>query len=201
MTSYKIKKHFEKFSTIDLDILVTNANSTMFKKSIDERVSNIGDFKYLGFEYTYDKNKQGNVVLFINMYFLATSAPHKLKSGGKKRYKYLLGIKFPYIDGMKTMKKINNVPIKIFSSDPSFNYFFAFALNRINAVILDHPKFIKHLSKSLNVKPKKRNPNLRKELTKHLYKVVKFLLRYSPMEYLDEQYLTNIDKIKIPNKL
>lgn len=202
MHSYLVSRKFQEFSKIDLDTLIKNTQKTMFKRNIYERVSKIGQFDYLGFEYTYNKNKKGNLTLFITLYFSAVSAPFKRK--GKRKYerkRYLLGVKFPYIDGMKNFKKLQNVPIKLFSSDESFNYFFAYALNLKNAVILDDPKFKNHLKKSINTKPIKRNPNLILELTKHIYKVVDFLLKNSPLYYLDEDTFLLRTIPDIPNKL
>jgi len=207
MVGYKVKKKFQEFSNIELDDLIKNTqNKSIFKKDIWERVKKIGHFEYLGFEYTYNRNKKGNLTLFITMYFYVTSAPHKKKAGNKRdrykifRKKYLVAIKFPYIDGMKNYNRLLNVPIKIFSSDESFNYFLAYALNTHNAVILDDPVFINHIHYAITHKPRIRNPELKTELTKHLYKVIEFLLKYRPIDYLDDKYL--LDKIpKIPNKL
>ena len=205
--SYLVKKKFQEFSKIELKHLIAGAQKTMFKRDIFERVKRLGHFEYLGFEYTYNRNKKSNLTLFITMYFYVTSAPHKkaIKNGKTKTYKesrkkYLVGVKFPYINGMKDYDKLQNVPIKIFSSDESFNYFFAYALNTSNAVILDDPKFINHLKTALSKRPSKRNPNLKLELTKHLYKVIEYLLKNKPIDYLDEKYL--LKKIpEIPNKL
>jgi hypothetical protein len=115
----------------------------------------------------------------------------KTKNSKKKitpRENYLLVAKFPYNIKIKNMKRLYDVPLQIFSSDPSFKYFFAFALNRLNAVVTDDQTLVSWLGKSLTTEPKKRNPNLQVELTKHFFKFFKFIGTQRPKTYLDKRY-------------
>ena len=93
-----------------------------------------------------------------------------------------------------------DVPVELFSSDPSFLFYFAYALNKQNAVIQDHIKYTKWLGNSLTKRPLRNNPNLRTELTKHFYKVLQFLRTQPPSKYLDEKFLTSVTKIEFKNK-
>jgi len=195
--NYNIKE----LSQISTNELINHSQSSMFKKSVSERVKQIGDFRYLGFEYVYHQGKDSRVYLFVTLYFQATSAPHKEKGKKKtKREKYLLAVKFPYLEGITKLDKLYDTPVELFSSDPSFLFYFAYVLNKKNAVIKDHTKYTKWLGESLEKKPYKNNPKLRTELTKHFYKVIQFIKTQSPKRYLDEKYLTSIDRISFPNE-
>jgi len=198
-----MKKNYniKDLSQLNSYTLIAHSQDTMFKKGISERVKMIGGFSYKGFEYVYHQGKNDKIYLFVTLYFEIVSAPYKLKGKKKtKREKYTLAVKFPYIQGMKKLEKLMDVPVELFSSDPSFLFFFAYALNKKNAVIKDHPKYTDWLGSALTKKPNKNNPNLRTELTKHFYKVLQFLRTQSPSKYLDERYLTSVSKITFPNK-
>ena len=189
----KDRSKYRPSTKIDLNHLISSTNSTMFKRTVKERVSAIGDFKYLGYnEITVDNR------LYVMLNFEATSAPHstpskskatkKTKSKKYKRYKYNLSIKFPFVHNMNKMKKMLNLPIELFSSDPSFKYYFAYVLNSKDAVIRNHI-YDNWLGEALTSKPKIRNKNEKMELTKHFYKVVKFIKSQEVRKYLSKRYI------------
>jgi hypothetical protein len=192
-------RNLKELSDISTITLINHTNSTMFKRPVSERVKSLGGFTYKGFEYVYHQGKDGRTYLFITLYFNIISSPKTKKGKKAKRETYLLAVKFPYLQGMNKMDKVFDAPVELFSSDPSFMFYFAYALKTHRAVIDDHPKFTKWLGEALTRKPKIRNPNLRTELTKHFYKVLIFLKTQPPKKYLDKRYLTDVTKISFPN--
>jgi len=85
-------------------------------------------------------------------------------------------------------------PIKIFSSDPSFQYFLAYALNKVNAVVINR-ETSKHLGVALTKKPKTRNPVLHKELNKHMYKLIEFISSKKLNRYINEKTYLGMNKM------
>jgi len=169
-----------------------------FSRSITERAKEINKPKYQGFKYSVHYDSISNkLILFVNLYFFIKGAKNK-KTGNRETY--LLTVKFPYYKDIKTFKKLYNVPIQIFASDPSFKYYFAFVLNQHNAVVLDEKEFIKHLGIALTVPPKVRNPNWKVQLTKHLYKLFQFLKNVHPKKYLDKKWEIKTSKTITINK-
>ncbi len=98
------------------------------------------------------------------------------------------------------MKRLYGLPMQIFSSDPSFKYFFAYALNEMNAIVTDDKALVNWLGKSMTTKPKTNNPNFKVQLTKHFYKFFKFLANTRPKDYLDKKWMLPTDmKVKVMN--
>jgi len=181
-------------SRLDVDELIKISEQPFFKHSIHERASEVGNFKYIGFKYVYHRAISGQLVVYVNLYFYVKGArPPKPKKGSKKRSSaretYLLVAKFPYTTKVKNMKRLYDSPMQIFSSDPSFKYYFAYVLNSLNAVVKDDKELVKWLGESLTIKPKKNNPEFKAQLTKHFYKFFKFIANKRPKEYLDKKYL------------
>jgi len=173
-----------------------------FARSIQERAGDVGNFSYKGFKYTYHRTITGKLVVYVNLYFYVRGAkPPKTKKGmSKSRETYLLVAKFPYTLEVKNMKRLYGLPMQIFSSDPSFKYFFAYALNQMNAIVTDDNELVKWLGKSLTTKPKTNNPQFKVQLTKHFYKFFQFIANKKPKEYLDSRYMMPTDtKVKVLN--
>jgi len=169
---------------------------SMFQNETKIRARGVGGFKYIGYRFVYHttssqrfkkrwKNLEGTPLeVHIKLYFYVTGAKYK----GKKRERYLICAQFPYSRDFKTLKNLYDLPVKLFSSDPSFKYYFSYALNKHNAVITDENVILRHLGKSLTNIPKKRNPNLNTELTKHFYKFFIFAKTKRPNDILKKQY-------------
>jgi hypothetical protein len=103
----------------------------------------------------------------------------------------------------KNIKKFYNLPIQIFASDPSFKYYFAYTLNKEQAVI-KRRSFLRHLGKALKIAPKKNNPKEITQLTKHLYKTVMFLANKRLDQYIQPKYKINstqLEKLLKENEL
>jgi len=178
-------KGFSK-SNLSVNEFFRLSEQPFFSRSITERAKEVNKPKYKGFKYSVHYDSITNkLILFVNLYFFIKGAKNK-KTG--KRETYLLTVKFPYYKNIKTFKKLYDVPIQLFASDPSFKYYFAFVLNKHNAVVLDEKEFIKHLGLALTVPPRKRNPNWKVQLTKHLYKLFLFLKNIHPKKYLDKKW-------------
>jgi len=190
-TSRKINE-----SKLSVRILQERSNQTIFKTRTNERASAVGSFKYIGYRYVYHeensqpfkkkwKNLDGTPLsLHIKMYFYVYGAKHK----GKKRQRYLICAQFPFKKGFETLETLYDTPVKLFSSDPSFKYFFSYALNKENALIVDEYVILKHLGNSIKNAPKKRNPNLHTELTKHFFKFFEFVRFKRPQTFLQRRY-------------
>jgi len=172
-------------STLSLKKLIDMSQLPFFKKSIKERAKPVGKPKYYGYKFTYHYDPVSNkIILFVNLYFIIKGAKHK-----DKRNTYLVVIKFPYYKKIKNFRRLYDIPVQVFASDPSFKFYFAYVLHNLyGAVVLDEPEFVKHLGIALTRAPKVRNPDLIAQLTKHLYKIVTFLATQSPKKYLTPAY-------------
>jgi len=193
--NYKGKLPLSSYSELTTFQLYKNSESTIFKKSITERTKLLGNFTYKGFEYVYHTGKDKNVYVFVTLYFTISGATYK-----SVRNSYLLAVKLPFLHNMHKMKDLLDLPVQLFSSDPSFYFYFSYALNVRNSVIIDNKRFKDHLGVSLTKKPKRNNKNLDVELTKHFYKVIRFLKGRKPSEYLLDKFLINLNQIRIPNE-
>lgn len=187
-----------KPSKIDLRTLKNNTKNTMFKRPINKRKKEIGQIKYLGWskEIISDGNK---LRAMCNLYFLVEGKIHKDKKTGKRiRPKYTEIIQIPYKKEYKEKFEVlyDKTPIKIFSSDSSFKYFLAYALNSVNAVVLNK-KTKQWLDKSLIKKPKIRNTNLHKEMNKHMYKLVEFLTTKKISRYINNKTYLGMNKMPV----
>jgi hypothetical protein len=100
---------------------------------------------------------------------------------------------------VKNMKRLYDVPLQIFSSDPSFKYFFAYVLHQKGAVVTDDPVLVDWLGIALTKPLKKTNPEWKVQLTKHFYKFFKFIANERPKKYMDKRFLLNSD-VRIINK-
>lgn len=195
-------------SKLTVNELIDLSQSDFFKVGINERQSTVGSLKYIGYKYTFHRDHDGKMVVFVNMYFYMKGSNidfGKNKKGKtvvkrrKNRETYMLVAKFPYSLRVKNMKRLYDVPIQLFSSDPSFKFYFAYALNKLGAVVTDDGKLVDWLGQSLYVKPKHNNPNMKVQLTKHFYKFFRFIANKRPKEYLDDKYILRADA-KIVNK-
>lgn len=182
-------------SRLSVNELIKLSEQSFFKVSIAERSSKVGTLKYQGFKYTFHRDTDKKLVVYVNLYFYMQGA--KGKSG---RENYLLVAKFPYNTKIKNMKRLYDVPLQIFSSDPSFKYYFAYALNRMGAVVTDDPVLVNHLGKSLTTAPKKNNPDMMVQLTKHFYRFFQFIGNVRPKDYMDKKYhIPSNTKVKVLN--
>ena len=182
-------------SRLTVNELMKLSNRDFFKKSIVERASKVGTLKYQGFKYTFHRDKDKKLVVYVNLYFYMRGAKTK-----RSRENYLLVAKFPYTRKVKNMKRLYDEPIQIFSSDPSFKFFFAYTLNRFNAVVTDDPVMLDHLGKALTTAPKQKNPEMMVQLTKHFYKFFQFIENNRPKEYMDKKYqIPSNTKVKVLN--
>lgn len=195
-------------SKLSVNELIDMTESDFFSVGIHDRASNLGALKYIGFKYTFHRDTDGKLVVFVNLYFYMKGSDasfYKDKKGKTKKTKrkgretYMLVAKFPYSDKVKNMKRLYDVPLQIFSSDPSFKYFFAYALNKMNAVVTDDGKLIDWLGESLTKKPNHNNPGMTTQLTKHFYKFFQFIANKRPREYMDDKYIIKADA-KIVNR-
>ncbi len=194
-------------SRLDVDELMKLSKQPFFATSIQERASEVGNFKYIGFKYTYHRTVTRKLVVYANLYFYVQGArPPKPKKGSKskrssKRETYLIVSKFPYTTEVKNMKRLYGLPMQLFSSDPSFKYFFAYALNEMNAVVTDDKVLLNWLGKSITTKPKTNNPQFKVQLTKHFYKFFKFIENNRPRDYMAQKYmLAPTDNVKVLNE-
>jgi len=174
-------------STVNKDItvnkLIKMSGDEFFKIGTSERAKRVGKFTYLGFKYVLHRNDKKKLVVYIKLYFIAQGA----KNNGK-RERYTLVAMLPFKRKIKNMKRLYDLPVKLFSSDPSFKWYFAYALNKYNLVINDEKVILRHLGESLTTAPKKRNPDLVKQLTKHFYKFFVFISNKKPREYLNDKF-------------
>ena len=188
-------------SKLSVNELIELSQQSFFKAGIKDRSSNLGSIKYLGFKYTFHRNRKKQLIVYVNLYFYmkgANATLTKNKKGKtvkkkKPRETYLLVAKFPYNTKIKNMKRLYDVPLQLFSSDPSFKFYFAYALNKMDAVVTDDPKLVSWLGESLTSAPRTNNPEMLTQLTKHFYKFFKFISNVRPKSYLDKRYLLSND--------
>jgi hypothetical protein len=188
---------FYKESKLTIKKLKLFTKKTMFKQPINVRKKEVGKVTYLGWSkeiYSYDINK---LVSATNFYFLVEGKKYFDKK--RKKYlrpKYLQILQVPYIkDYPKRFKFLyDEHNVKIYSSDPSFKYYLAFALNKANAVVVN--KYTKkELGIALTHYPKIRNPKLHKEMNKHFYKLVEFISTKKVEKYMSKKYYLGINKM------
>jgi len=191
-------------SKLSVNELIDLSQSDFFRVGIKERASNLGDLRYLGFKYVFHRDTDGKLVVFVNLYFYMKGANFDFKKdkkgkvykgGTKPRETYLLVAKFPYSDKVKNMKRLYDVPLQLFSSDPSFKFFFAYALNKLDAVVTDDSQLLSWLGESLTKAPNRNNPQLTTQLTKHFYKFFHFISNVRPKDYLDEKFVLKKDVV------
>lgn len=158
-----------------------------FKRSIQERSSELGGVRYVGF--TMD-TKIGSSEYF-NFCFVVEGAFSKKIN---KRPEYLEILQVEITDEFKKFFNLyNKQPVKIFSSDPSFKYYIAYALTKRNAVIIN-PATVKHLGKSLTRPAIRNNPRNKLMMNKHFYFLTKFIRSDSILQYMSKKYLLDKDK-------
>ena len=195
-------------SKLSVNEMIDLTQKDFFKLGISERSSNLGSLKYIGFKYTFHRDIDKKLVVFVNLYFYMKGADADLgrnkkgqvvKKKRKKRETYMLVAKFPYSERVKNMKRLYDVPLQIFSSDPSFKFYFAYALNKQNAVVTDDGKLVDWLGESLTKAPVHNNPKLTIQLTKHFFKFFKFIANNRPKQYMDKKYQIKSDA-KIINR-
>lgn len=195
-------------SKLTVNELIDMTQSDFFSTSIADRSSNLGALKYLGFKYTFHRDNDGKLVVFVNLYFYMKGADADfsknkkgklVKSKRKTRETYMLVAKFPYSNKVKNMKRLYDVPLQLFSSDPSFKFFFAYALNKLDAVVTDDGKLVDWLGESLTKKPSHNNPEMTTQLTKHFYKFFQFIANKRPKDYMDDRHIIRSDA-KIVNR-
>ena len=194
-------------SKLSVNELVEMSQRSLFKVSIKERSANLGKIKYIGFKPVFHRNEHKELVMYVSLYFrmkganfnMSKNKKGKTVKGKKKpRESYLLVAKFPYDSKIKNMKRLYSKHLQLMSSDPSFKYFFAYALNKMDAVITDDATLVNWLGISLTKAPNVNNPNLKLNLTKHFYAFFKFISNVRPKAYLDEKYMISND-VKIIN--
>ena len=193
-------------SDLSINELIQISKQSFFKVGIQERASTLGNFKYIGYKPILHRNKKKQLVVYISLYFyhkgsnydLSKNSKGKTVKKKKKRETYLLVVKFPYNMKIKNMKRLYDVPIQIFSSDPSFKFFFAYALHNLGAVVTDDATLVNWLGIALTKAPNIRNDNWETQLTKHFYKFFKFISNVRPKAYLDKKYEIASD-VKIVN--
>lgn len=197
-------------SKLTVNELVEISQKQFFKVGVKERSANLGSIKYVGFKYSFHRDRKKNLVIYVNMYFYMKGANFDLtknkkgktvKGKRKPRETYLLVAKFPYTLKVKNMKRLYNVPLQLFSSDPSFKYYFAYALHKRNAVVTDDATLVNWLGQSLSDAPRIRNPDMLTQLTKHFYKFFQFISNVRPKAYLDKKYMLNNDAKIINNNI
>ena len=188
----------EPQSQIDLFTLIKMTEEPFFKVPISQRYKQVANPKYLGWDYKFYRSSDGKVKVWIEMYFSIKGAKHKTKKG-IKRNTYIVAVEFPFRKNIKTFQKLYNLPVRVFSSDPSFMFYFAYAFNTQNAVIDDRPEFKAWIQYAITHYPQKRNPALVLQLAKHLYKLVRYIAKEKPRIYLDKSKRLKVKKINIPN--
>ena len=188
-------KYYEE-SKINIRNLKEYTKNTMFKTPINKRKKELGKITYKG--WSKELYSLGNrIVAVINLYFIVEGKKYFDKK--RKRHlrpKYLQILQIPYKKSYHSRFQAiyDDVPVKIYSSDPSFKYYLAYALNTINAVVRNK-ETEKELGVALRRRPSIRNPKLHKEFNKHFYKLVEFIATKKMSKYLDEKYYLGIDKM------
>jgi len=191
-------------SHLSVNEMIDLTSTPFFTKSIGERTKDLGDVKYVGFKYVFHRDTDKKLVTYVNLYFYMKGSNTASNKQGKKvkksRENYLLVAKFPYTLHIKNMKRLYDLPMQIFSSDPSFKYYFAYALNKLNAVVTDDKALVSHLGVSLTSKPSKTNPDMQIQLTKHFFKFFKFIANKKPKDYLAKKYMIPMNtRVKVLN--
>ena len=159
---------------------------SFFKKSIQERKNELGKVFYTGFTM----EKKDKEVETFNFHFIVEGKYNQLYG----RPKYLEIIQIPVTKEFRKFYDLyNEQPVKIFSNDPSFKYYMAYALNKYGGVIINNATK-KHLGKALTTPARKNNPNNKIMMNKHLYFLTDFLKPKRIKNYLQEKYF--IDKNK-----
>jgi hypothetical protein len=181
---------------ITVNKLLEYSKNSFFKINTDIRAKRVGTFKYIGFKSVFHRNKDKKLVLYVDLIFLVKGENHK-----GKRETYTIIAKFPYVKGIKNLKRLYDLPVKLFSSDPSFKYYFAYVFKQNNLLINNEKDLVLWLGDALLKPPTKRNPNQHKELTKHFYKFFIFISNKKPKDILDKRFELKTDfKIPILNK-
>ena len=189
-------------SKLDIRHLKNFTKNTMFKISINKRKKEVGKIFYKG--WSLELYKEDNYFLAVaNLYFFVQGKKYFDKQ--KRKYvrpTYLEILQIPYKKSYKESFDVlyEKTPIKIFSSDPSFKFYLAYALNKANAVVInDYTK--KELGIALSNRPIINNPFLHKEFNKHFYKLVEFIAKRKVAHYLNDKYYLGINKMPNLNKL
>jgi len=164
-----------KESKIKLKTLI-NTKITIFKESIYKRKKELGSIFYKGWTIELNKIDKNSCLALASLYFIVEG-----KKFNGKRPKFIQILQIPYRKYNMEFRKIYDFPLKIFSSDQSFKFYFAYALNTMNAVVLNSYT-IKELDVALIKKPKHNNPKLHKELNKHFYKLTEYL-KYKDIKF------------------
>lgn len=190
-----MKARYYERSKLDIRHLKNFTKNTMFKIPINKRKKELGKITYKGYSkelYTMDNR----FVSVVNLYFVVQGKEYKSKSGGRKRANYMQILQIPYkkIYKGKFETIYDDVSVKIFSEDPSFKYYLAYALNQAKAVIINEYTQ-KHLGIALTKKPILRNKKLHKEFNKHFYKLVEFISTKKMSKYLDKRYFLGVNKM------
>jgi len=185
-------------SELDIRTLKNNTKNTMFKRPINKRKKDVGKIKYLGWskELVSDGNK---IRAMCNLYFIVDGLKHFDKKTQKTtRPQYMQIVQIPYKKSYKNRfdSMYEGTPVKVFSSDPSFKYFLAYALNTVNAVVINK-KTKKWLGEALTKRPKIRNKNLHKEMNKHMYKLVEFLATKKIAKYVNDETYIGMNKMPV----
>jgi len=183
---------------LDLYTLIKMTEEPFFKIPISERYKRVSRPKYLGWDYKFYKSADEKVKVWVELYFSIKGAKYKTKKG-IKRNTYIVAIEFPYRKNIKTFQKLYNLPVRVFSSDPSFMFYFAYALHTKDAVIDDRPEFKAWIQYAITHYPHIRNPKLVTQLVKHLYKLVRYIAKEKPRNYLHKTKRIKVKRINIPN--
>jgi hypothetical protein len=183
-------------SKINIRNLKEFTKNTMFKTPINKRKKDVGKITYKG--WSKELYSLGNkIVAAANLYFVVEGKRYfDKKKKVFRRPKYIQILQIPYKKSYhKQFKAIyDDTPVKIYSSDPSFKYYLAYALNTINAVVRNK-ETEKELGIALTKRPNIRNPKLHKEFNKHFYRLVEFIASKRISKYLDDRYYLGINKM------
>jgi len=195
----RLKFEIEPHPELNLKDLIKLTEEPFFKIPISERYKQVSNPTYLGWDYKFYQDEDGRVKVWIEVYFKIKGAKHvKKKKGISYRNTYIVALEFPYIKNIRTFQKMYQMPVRVFSSDPSFMFYFAYAFHTRDGVITDRPEFKKWINYAITHYPKIRNPMLITQLAKHLYKLVRFLAKEKTRNYLDKNKRIKVKKINIP---
>jgi hypothetical protein len=183
-------------SKINIRNLKEFTKRTMFRTPINKRKKDVGAITYKG--WSIELYSAGNSIVGVaNLYFLVEGKKYIDKKTKKiKRPKYYQILQIPYKKSYNISfgKMYDDTPVKIFSQDPSFKYYLAYALNTINAVVINK-ETKKHLGIALTKRPTMRNKKLHKEFNKHFYRVVEFIASKKISKYLDKKLYLGMNKM------
>jgi len=185
-------------SSLTIRTLKEATKNTMFKTPINQRKKELGKIEYKGWSIEMD-SVGSEFKGLATFYFLVESKLHKDKKTKKtKRFKYIQILQIPYKKSLKEkfIKIYDTYPVKIYSSDPSFKYYFAYVLNTQNAVVVNKTTK-KNLGIALTKKPLVRNKKFHKEFNKHFYKLVEFISSKKVSTYMNDK--TYLGMNKMPN--